>query len=246
MSPARKGSWHAEALEWGLAGVTGQVAAERWGVSYTCAYERMRSELARVGQRRPRRRARREPDYSHTDAYAQGFEKGRGSIGRSLMLLEEITNRLAALEQATGQGERTATKLEARLSRLEQSIARALTQVTTRLDNLTLTPPAAEPASVAVSKQPPSTLWPWIVTEVMRELGESGTAEAVGISVAALRMIERGTVTPKAKERDELRRLVASIWGREFFVDQDDLEDERDRVVKLSTASRLGLAKRSA
>lgn len=218
MSPRRRGDWNAEALAWARAGMSAADAAERWGVSYTCAYERLRAELARAGER-PRSRVapdpepEREPDYSHTDAYVQGFEAGQA-----------ISARFSALEAS----------LSARIAELEASLAKSAV--------------VEQPHDAARQRNPttkaPAALWAWIVCECQRQLGDSGVCAALGIELNEFYALERGTKTPNAKQQDELRRLLATIWGREFFVDHDELEDERERVVSL--ASRLSPHRRAS
>jgi len=216
--PPPVGPWEAEALEWALEGVKAPEAARRWGCAEKAAAERMRRAKIRAeGRAAPKRPVR--GLVWHLEQVDARIEEATAVQHRAVDLLADIAVANKVLLERTA-------KLEKRLAELSKPQAK--------------TPPPAlpPPAEVASAKhdarQPPPSLWVWIVGECRAALGEGGVAQALGVDTTEVRHWHGGRV-PSSKHRAELRHLLATLYGRETFASYDDLEDARERVFLYKT-----------
>jgi hypothetical protein len=143
-------------------------------------------------------------------------------------LLERVAEVIPEMTRTMGVVLERMVIMEAAIERLER-----------RPVSAPVAPPSSAPAAPKTGRPsesgPPPALWVWIAQECSRHLGRQGTADALRVDVNTVSRWLTGA-TPKSSERDELRNLLATLWARETFVDFDDVEDARGRVVAQSSA----------
>lgn len=87
--------------------------------------------------------------------------------------------------------------------------------------------------------QPPSQMWTWIVVECVEALGESGVADYVSTDRDNVRLWRRGLATPRPGFRDKLKELLATLWAREIYEDNEDLYDRmKTRIDRIKVTNK--------
>lgn len=175
-------------------------------------------------------------------ARARAWEKRqRGSADdkvtdRTLRLIDQVITDGLKVQAAVVKDALAATRREcAALAKQVQALSAKVGELEARPAQVVEL--AAGPAAPA-SAVAPSSLWLWVVGECVRQLGMSGLVAELEVSQSLVDMWLRGA-TPNARQREELKRVLATIWARDLFDDRDDLLDARDRLPMSQNAEAL-------
>ena len=164
-----------------------------------------------------------------------GLTETRGSLGelsaRVSALARDQADALASTRDAIAELSmrvRDIAKVQTELARKVQALAERPADVVSTVDTdavAAASTPRGRPKSEA-----PAVLWLWIVAECVRQIGMAGVVDQLEVSESLVNQWLRGT-TPSSRHRDDLKRLLATIWARDdLFDDLDDLLDARDRL----------------
>ena len=85
-------------------------------------------------------------------------------------------------------------------------------------------------------REPPRSLWTWLINEAVSELGQKTVAEWLGVAVYNVHRYQNGA-TPSARIRERIKMLSSTLWARDLFDDQDELEDYRNRLLTMQARS---------
>lgn len=156
----------------------------------------------------------------------------RGSLG-------ELLARVSTLASEQADALASTRDSIAELAMRVRDLAKGQTELLRRLDSLAERPAEVErsadagpvtPKKSRPSSETPTALWLWIVNECVRQIGMAGVVDQLEVNESLVNQWLRGT-TPSSRHRDDLKRLLATIWARDdLFDDLDDLLDARDRL----------------
>lgn len=166
------------------------------------------------------------------DVVKDALAETRGSLG-------ELSARVSALASEQAGALASTRDSLAELAMRVRDLAKGQTELLRRLDSLAERPAEVERSADAApvtaknkrpSSEAPPALWLWIVNECVRQIGMAGVVDQLEVSESLVNQWLRGT-TPSSRQRDDLKRLLATIWARDdLFDDVDDLLDARDRL----------------
>lgn len=129
-----------------------------------------------------------------------------------------------------------ADDLDEKLSRVSSSIMSKLEEIE---DRLLLIQHGTEEGSAKQQgvgrkalKPPPTEMWTWIVNECAEEVGESGVADYVGTERQHVILWRRGHSNPRAQHREKLKELMATIWARALYAEDEQLFELRKKKVE--------------
>lgn len=216
-----------QVVEWSRAGKTPTWIAEQLGLKRADAL----IARARAWDKRNRRtdedrvsdKTLRLIDQVITDGLKVQAEVVKDALASTRDVVAELSMRV-----------RDIAKVQTELARKVQDLAERPAEVVSTVDAEALaaaTTPKGRPSSVA-----PPALWLWIVNECVRQIGMAGVVDQLEVTESLVNMWLRGT-TPSSRHRDDLKRLLATIWARDdLFDDVDDLLDARDRLLTAQNA----------
>lgn len=158
----------------------------------------------------------------------------------SMSALDQVINERLKVQAAVVKDALASTRDSiAELAMRVRDLAKGQTELLRRLDSLAERPAEVErsadagpvtPKRKRPSSETPTALWLWIVNECVRQIGMAGVVDQLEVTESLVNQWLRGT-TPSSRHRDDLKRLLATIWARDdLFDDLDDLLDARDRL----------------
>lgn len=210
-----------QVVEWSRAGKTPTWIAEQLGLKRADAL----IARARAWDKRNRRtdedrvsdKTLRLIDQVITDGLKVQAEVVKDALASTRDVVAELSMRV-----------RDIAKVQTELAQKVQALAERPVEVVSAVDTEALAA-ATTPKGRPKAEAPPS-LWLWIVNECVRQIGMAGVVDQLEVNESLVNQWLRGT-TPSSRHRDDLKRLLATIWARDdLFDDLDDLLDARDRL----------------
>lgn len=122
--------------------------------------------------------------------------------------------------------------LGAQVDELSESVKDSLAFLTASAVKMT---PEVKPKS----RLPPPALWQWVISEIAEALTVKGAAAAIGTDHILVEGWIKGR-TPSLEHRRRIRLCFASIWGREDFLDSEEMQKHLDGVVTAAAAAVVG------
>lgn len=168
--------------------------------------------------------------------WAQGANKPRPTLLRAIdeVITDGLKVQSGVVVDALSEVRDALRGLHDRVAALEAAEAKTGKKVDA-LSNLPASVPEPKPdrqalAPFVYSATPPASFWTWVVNECCRQIGKAAVAEHLEVEVTQLERWASGNHVPSSRQREDLKVLLATIWGRELFDDVDDLEDARARL----------------